>query len=458
MQDKHFFNLYSFYILIFCFIILFFVSRFGFNYPTPWEDESAFLHQSLGFYRHNTLFSSALSDNRTIMWMQPGYMVVMGFIYKLFGYSYAISRHVSLFAYLVCFIIITRLVQIRVCSHAIIIPILFFLTPANLVCANIARMDVFILLLSLITLISLLNKRYLIVIALMIMGVLTHFNMVYIAAPIAFILLNDLRENGLKKFYTAQNIDFFILFFTIALFICYINYVNDNYASFVQDMAFQFSRKLSRKPIYTDFTKTSILIFISLFNLYTLYYAKRLALIFFSFSLSFYMIWGIGKEMWYAVFLNAAIMMFILGLWTMLSKKPYKYALTLFTCILFLLEWQRGFAGMHPQLFQEEYIDKSTLQLIENKIIDLNSDNKDHKKTISFVNEGDELFFIDFLEKNNIEIIHRLPFDNSRIADICVFINKSINSDSLLISRSIPEYNYALITTKTTGELNTLLK
>jgi hypothetical protein len=388
------------------------------------------------------------------MWMQPGYMVIMGCIYKLFGYSYEISRHVSLFAYLLCFIIITRLVQTRISSHAIIIPIIFFLTPANLACANIARMDVFILLLSFITIISLLNKRYFLVLALMISGVLTHFNMAYIAAPITLMLINDIRKNGFKRFYAVKNIDFFILLFAIASFMYYLNYMNENYASFVHDMAFQFSRKLSHKPIYTDFTKTTILIFISLFVLYALYHAKRILLLFFSFSWSFFMIWGIGNEMWYAVFLNAAIMMFILGLWVMLWQKPYRYALTLLTCCVFLLEWQRGFAGMHPQLFQETYIDNLTLQSIENKILNLKLENKGNINTISFVNEGDELFFIDFSEKNNLDIIHRLPFDNSRIADICILITSSINDDSLLASKSIPAYNYALIISKKNGYLN----
>ena len=62
------------------FIVLSFFIVNGQTFPIPWDDESSFTLQAISWAESNTFFTKALHDDRIIMWMNPGYMILTGTI------------------------------------------------------------------------------------------------------------------------------------------------------------------------------------------------------------------------------------------------------------------------------------------------------------------------------------------------------------------------------------------
>jgi hypothetical protein len=85
--------------------VVFMRMRLGFAFPVPWNDETAFLAQAFAFKETNSLFVWGLNAERDVMWMPPGYFLVMGTLFKLFGYSFGLARSISAVLYLVVFAI-----------------------------------------------------------------------------------------------------------------------------------------------------------------------------------------------------------------------------------------------------------------------------------------------------------------------------------------------------------------
>ena len=55
---------------------------FGFEFPIPWNDETAFISQAFALSTDNTLYVWGLNQERTVMWMPPGYMILLSIFYK----------------------------------------------------------------------------------------------------------------------------------------------------------------------------------------------------------------------------------------------------------------------------------------------------------------------------------------------------------------------------------------
>ena len=57
------------------------------TFPIPWPDEASAMWPAIAIERTGSLFAPQLNPERDVLWMPPGYMVVSGLIFKVFGFS-----------------------------------------------------------------------------------------------------------------------------------------------------------------------------------------------------------------------------------------------------------------------------------------------------------------------------------------------------------------------------------
>src|SRR6202041_1240926 len=84
-------------------------------------------------------------SDRVVMWMPPGYMVVLAAAFRIFGYGFGVARGVSTACALVSLALVSRLAWRftfgwwRVAAALAIAAA--FISPNMLVSANVARME-----------------------------------------------------------------------------------------------------------------------------------------------------------------------------------------------------------------------------------------------------------------------------------------------------------------------------
>lgn len=220
----------------------------GFEFPVPWNDETAFISQAFEFSQGHGLYVYGLNTERVVMWMPPGYMLLLAGAYKLFGYSFEISRWVSSLLYLGAFGV--ALVMLRGLSLAtwrsgigLLLTVLAFLSPYSLVISNIARMEALYLLLFLCSLCAMLRGQPMLGLALVLASAVVHFNAVYMLLPYAiFIGWKILRRESLL----IGPYELLALVLAAVVLASYGLFVSRNLDGFVQDMKFQFDYKLGQ--------------------------------------------------------------------------------------------------------------------------------------------------------------------------------------------------------------------
>lgn len=69
----------------------------GFCFPIPWGDEPLFYYPAKSFAENHTFLAHELHPHRMIYWQPPGYYIISGLIFKIFGSDYTVFRAISLF-------------------------------------------------------------------------------------------------------------------------------------------------------------------------------------------------------------------------------------------------------------------------------------------------------------------------------------------------------------------------
>ena len=419
------------YIIIsFCVILLLIVlNGVGINFPLPWEDESDFIFQAIAFANHNTLFTDTLSSNRVIMWMQPAFMILAGVVFKIFGYSLEIARYISWVEYIASYILLATMINRYFYSIGVVAISITFFLPAGIAIANVARMESSILILSILTLYLLLNKRYISAFAVILIGVLFHFNMLYfLIALVGMFLFDYTNDKEFKKVVSYSKYDLLLLAISLSLVICYLIFVYLNLDSFIHDMSYQFARKLNRVPFYYDYKNLSIVTTSLLLCLYMFYKNQRVHILFALYALSAIMVVMIGQEGWYWIFEYIGIAIIAIILFDYF-KNIYLKSITAILFILFITTKMGDFANMKPIFFETPYIDSNTTKHIKELILKYKSSHHKNNLTISFERKGVDLLFVDFAKKHNIKIIHELPqkVEPFRKVDIIIYITRPID-------------------------------
>lgn len=219
----------------------------GFTFPIPWPDETDFIAQALAFSRTGSFFVSAMNPDRIVMWMPPGYMLVLAAVFKVFGYSFDLARWVScilfIAVYALSIFIVRQVVDGWRSVAALALSLCAFLSPYMLATANLARMESLYLLLILCALLFTLRGRFVAGLAVILLTGLVHFNAVYFLPPhAAFLLWSSIsrRTFGVEKWEWALALSAALMAGAYAVFVLL------NWPGFIEDMRAQFAFKALR--------------------------------------------------------------------------------------------------------------------------------------------------------------------------------------------------------------------
>lgn len=229
------------------------VVRLGmpFEFPVPWNDETAFIAQAYALSTDGTFFVDALNAERVVMWMPPGHMLLMAGVFKVFGYSFDIARWVSTLCYVTSAALALLLVkQLKLPGWsmrlALVATLLAFLSPYTLASSNIARMEALYTALFLASLLALLKDRPGLGLAVVLASALVHFNAVYMLLPYAVLMLwTIIRGQAL----TLRATELLALVLSFAVLAGYVLMIATNLTGFIEDMKFQFAFKNLSEPM-----------------------------------------------------------------------------------------------------------------------------------------------------------------------------------------------------------------
>ena len=420
---------FTFWLILFLAIstILLFFTINEYKFPIPWDDEASFGLQAIAWSESNSLFTSALNNERIIMWMNPAYMILTGSIYKIFGYSFALSREISWVFYIASFLVFAITLRPHVSWPSILILAAVFLIPSSLASGNLARMESVEIFLSALILYCLFRKRFILAFAILLFSGLFHFNALYLSIPILFTFLIKYRNTRSFKVLMTNWWELLALGISVIFVLIYFYFVFHNLDAFRDDMAYQFSRKFGRIPFYES--KKSLVIIIAICAMIILSFLKNnfFLTVLSLFSLSFFMTYAIGQEMWYSIFCNLSFGLIGIVILNLLPTKKFLILFSSFSIIfLNFLHAGYSFAGMKPAPSIDSYIDSETAEIIEKQILLLAKADTEKKVTVSFMSRGVGMMFYPFLKMNNLQLRHKLPdqITPDFSSDICVYITR----------------------------------
>lgn len=218
-----------------------------FEFPIPWNDETVFIAPAHALSTDGTFFVDALNAERVVMWMPPGYMLLLAGVFDVFGYSFDTARWVSTFFWLTG--VLLSLVLIRQLAlprrylyWALFATVLTFLSPYVLANSNVARMEAFYTALFLASLLAMVKGRPGIGLALVLASAVVHFNAVYMLLPYAALLLWIILS---RQALVLRASELLSLLLALAALAAYALMVAGNLDGFIEDMKFQFEFKHS---------------------------------------------------------------------------------------------------------------------------------------------------------------------------------------------------------------------
>ncbi len=213
----------------------------GFTYPVPWPDEAAFIYPSLAFAEHGTFFAPELAS-RTLYWMPPGYMFMLGIVFKFLPFSLSNARWISFIFLMATFVLFLKIFSNTKFAH-LKFPIvtIFFLDASMITCANISRMESFLLFTVASTFYLFQKKLYGPAVIISLLSVAIHPNgaMYLPGIVVCFIGFKSKIKFSAKRFSVIVGI-------IILLGIVCSTFVIRNFSFIVHDITYQFSRKFGR--------------------------------------------------------------------------------------------------------------------------------------------------------------------------------------------------------------------
>lgn len=380
---------------------------FGFEYPIPWNDEVAFIAQAFSLSTENTLYVWGLNQEQVVMWMPPGYMIMLAGFYKLFGYSFELTRWISSVLYFICILTILYIVRnelknnIILYSIVLLLMLVAFLSPYSLAIANVARMESFYFLLFTLSLLFFTKNLPGLAIAIVIVSATVHYNAVYFLFPVGVFILWTIAT---RKNTVINPLELLALCISATIIAVYLLFIANNIQSFLQGMQFQFDWKkigevmsgkkgwltlglLSLIPIYSlsIFKKFNTSIWLSLYGISFIAMALN------------------GHNMWYSFAFQTGYLLLIISLIILFKELKKITAKTILTTICFLLLIQTTIYswGHHDQFSpmislikspNQSFLEEETVNNMEKKLRTLPSGSK-----ISFGYTGVEPFFFSTL-------------------------------------------------------------
>jgi len=135
-------------VLLFGAVYVFVHHKASYTFPVPWPDESGFLWQSIAVQENNSLLIPQMNPERHLLRIPPGYMIVTGIVFKVFGFSFSLARTLSLLCILASFLLLAMIVgRYDTPVVSLILCGLFLLSRDFVIAGNVARMEALTLLL-----------------------------------------------------------------------------------------------------------------------------------------------------------------------------------------------------------------------------------------------------------------------------------------------------------------------
>lgn len=327
-------------VLVFIGSVLFVRLALGMEFPIPWNDETAFISQAFEFSRTGSFYVYGLNSDRVVMWMPPGFMLLLASIYKVFGYSFEISRWVSCVLYLGCggiaFLILRKSLQGGALYLGAILMLIAFLSPYSLAISNIARMESLYSLLFLFSLLAALSGRYAMGLALVLFSAVVHFNAVYFLLPYAVLVCwKILRREEL----VIGPWELLALVFSLSAVAGYGLYVVKNIHGFWQDMQFQFAYKLGSEVMGGMSGRVFLLLLLAI-PFFQLILHRRFAneAILTLYGIAFIAMALNGHSMWYYFAYNFGLWLLLIGVLATIATMdwPFKLGGYVVLCLLSL--------------------------------------------------------------------------------------------------------------------------
>jgi len=280
----------------------------GLTLPLPWNDETTFLWPAIHFAQQNTLLSPELNADRPLMWMPPGYMLILGLIFKIIPFSFVFVRWLSWgFMALAYVMLILWMRRYRSFWAALLFLSLFWLNSTFACAGNVARMDGLLLLLVTAGYLLCAHQAFWKGLPLLACSLLVHPNGIYFfgAALVAVLL-----QSAPWRRPTQSEKGLIVL--AILAWVAYGLYVHLNWEGFQNDMAMQFSRKKDWNPLalLLRWPTCGYMTLYAMIGLVASVKFRRYLLPI-AFGFSSYFISVTGHEMWYLFFLQLG--MLVLG-------------------------------------------------------------------------------------------------------------------------------------------------
>jgi hypothetical protein len=425
----------------------------GFKFPVPWDDEAFFLLQAYSFAKTNSLLSPYLSPERVVMWIPPGYLILMGMIFKLTAFSLRSARFVSLLFTFLSFTFVVKIIDVLKGNTFLKLAMfLFFLHPTFIAMANVGRQEAVYFALAIMSLYLLLSGRHLSALSVAAFSGLFHFNGIYVTVlSLIVIAVSCVKNRGhIEKYITSQcrKMDLLIFTVTVLAWCAYAALAISNFNSLINDMTFQFAIKLSYPSFLKSYRSIGFLFFFCLILAYSLYRQRYDLATISGFSLACYILNGVGHMMWYGVFFVLAFSFSFIASYLLLKEERFTVARAVIMVLIAVIplsvitETAHGysffgmkyrFKGVYLTTPERNYVEGSLLaiQKMRNSAVPL---------TVRFIKSGDGLLFLEFLEKNNFRLIQNLPIVRQRKADIEVYINKKYYNPGWIYLMSTERY------------------
>lgn len=384
-------------------VVLFIRMALGFEFPIPWNDETAFTAQAFEFSRTGSFFVYGLNSERVVMWMPPGYMLLLAGVYKLFGYSFEISRWVSALLYLASFGVGLAVIRTTLSGWrqklALALMLLAFLSPYSLAIANIARMEALYTLIFLLSLLAALREKYALGLALVLLGATVHYNAVYFLLPFGVLVLWKILRGEILRIGPDELLALVIAALALA---AYGLFVIKHIDGFWQDMQFQFAYKLG-SPVMGGREGFTLLGSIFLIPLLQLIIHRRFGAetLLSLYGVSFIAMTLNGHNMWYYYAFNFGFLLLLLSI--LVGSVSVKKRIVRGGCLVVgaLLLYQLGyyanrstseFDSLKPRLdmVSRDFIHTSEIEKVRKFIAELPAD-----ATVSFGYSGVEPYFFD---------------------------------------------------------------
>ena len=219
----------------------------GLHFPYPWPDETLFLFPAANFYERWSTAAPELNAPQGIFWMQDGYYVVMGLLSHLIGASIESFRHASFgFSLIFYFSILYYTYRSHLKNNALIMPVLWFLSPITVAFSNYARMEALIFALLGLFLCAISFNRFVIACCLLILAATIHPAGVAFSAFFCLFLVLDFRSLRAVGTLRIGWLEVLVIIATVSAVAWQGIYWLNNVELLLAHMEIQFARKVDR--------------------------------------------------------------------------------------------------------------------------------------------------------------------------------------------------------------------